>query len=123
MRIGGIKPTTRSDVPEAPPWIDKALMPLNSQVKDLTTAAQNRLSPNDNFNCEVRDAKLEHNVSKDITLMKVKGKPQFIVVQSQDGFAVPKMEILTEDRIRLTLFFVGTAPTGEVPVKLWIQGP
>lgn len=121
MNIQNFQPTARTEVEQAPAWLDRFLDPIYRQLELLTRAMQARLAVGENINGEITDPiKVFHDQDVDIGLQKTKGKARVVVAAELTTGNVDAMtvqydmtwRILDEKHIRVRVkFAAGTTVT------------
>ena len=124
MRIPNFKRPRREDMPDADDTLFKKIVePISDQVEELTRAMQRRLSPQDNFDMEVRELDLTDGVQLEITLRQLRGIPLgalFLESDVADG-ATLAMERVSRERVKLRADWP-SGPSGAQRTKVLIVG-
>lgn len=124
MKIQQFQPVFRSDVPKSEPWIEQFLKPVYDQIKDLTVMSQGQWNFSDNANAEERELDVVHNEEFQISLKRLRGKPDKVLLGAWDSdeFAWPlRWKIIDIDKISCRVKFE-TDPGRPVKVKILVIG-
>lgn len=113
MKIQNFQPTARTEVKDAPEWLDRFLDPIYKQIDLLTQMGQSRIAVGDNLNQEFLQVRVRHDTDIDVGLQLLKGKPRGVtpvqlVPQNLDAMGVQydfTWKILDEKRIRIRVKF------------------
>ena len=124
MQIAKFKPFSRSDVPQAPEWMDEVFKKLNGILKEHTTALQGQLALGENQNAEIRVLQVRDGVPQDVTLQTLRGRPvgATLLYWDQPVTAFPvRMVIIDVNKVRVTVDFA-TDPEVAVNVTIVFWG-
>lgn len=133
MKLKSFRPIQKTEEREMPPWADRVLAPVNSQLRDITEALSQRLSAEDNLNVEYRVLRVRSGQPLEFTVQRVRGKPReirFVGLEDALPYYVQVLEArpLNLQRCRITMVFnpspdfSGVAPTEALKVRLRIEG-
>jgi len=126
MIVRGIKRILKSDIPEAPGWLEKLLNPLNEFLDNAVGALRNKLTFGDNFYCNIKEFDFTHaeelQVGHSLDAYKgllVLSTPQ---MTSADYAIVGwKARIIDKSTLGVVVYFQGAGST-KGPVKICILG-
>lgn len=105
MKVPNFVPPNEVDQPGLPEAAYSALQVISNQVRELTTALQKNISPEDNENSETRTLTFRSGVPQEIRLQEIKGRPREVRVLDHSVFEKVDLawEIRDADLIKVSL--------------------
>lgn len=122
MKINSFRGPNKGDVQGIDDNLNRVLDILNKPLEEHTEALQGNLNA-DNFNQEVRDIQVFHNIEVRISLQKIKGKciGALPLWNSLYDYVKVAFQQISETQVKIKCYF-DTTPTGKVNVRLLLIG-
>jgi hypothetical protein len=123
MKIRPLQRHNVDDYRQAPQWFRDFLDVTNQGVDTLNTVLQGNIDINNNLAAESQTVTLSHNTPTKVRLLRLQSVPSFCIAGYAGGnVGVGRITNYQSDgSLMVTVYFLGTPPTGSVATKLWFM--
>lgn len=120
--VDSISGINKSEMPEAPNWVNKLLGPFNGFMNSIVSALRGKLTFYDNFYCEEKTFTYTNNVELQILLSIIKKYRGFLLAGTPPDQFVTAIKVREIDNktVGVTVQFSGGGTTtGNVKIIFW----